>query len=288
MADMPLTKLAETPSTLTLGWTPPVGAVGYVLYADGVRTSNSWDPQKRTWGVKNDGKTIRIVALGNLAEGVYPNVVPPPAGWPAPPVPPITTVTNAPGLGKNYTTRGDYHDLVVDGTGDTAVLFQPGAAGSSLERTRLLRCCIGNSVSYGKHAIYAKAANLLIEDIYAECASPAASGFSLRYDGAVLRRSEVHGAPHAITYYETSKKAGTVLVEDVRGSFRGDTGVWAALDSEPRVLQAFTFRRVDLTGNGAFMKATAFGGSVLVDTCTLNGKPVTKADLPGVPNVTVA
>ena len=296
MTDLPLTKLPEsTVSTLVLGWTPPAGALGYVLYADGVRKSSSWDPAKSSWKVANDGKKIRVVAFTELAEGAYPPVVtppvdPPPAsGWPAAPVSPITTVTNASGLGKNYTSKVAATDLIVDGSGDTAVLFQPGAAGSSLKRARLLRCAAGNSVSWGKHAIYGKAADLLIEDVYAECASPCASGFSLRYDGAVVRRCEIKGAPHAITYYETSTKAGAVLLEDVRGSFRGDTGVWmdAETDYTSKVIQAFTFRRVAMVGPGAFMKATRFSGSVRLEGCTLNGKPVTKTDLPGVPNVTV-
>lgn len=291
MTDLPLTKISETDKTITLGWEPVGLAAGYVFFAGGKRVSNTWDTSK-TWAKFAKPGPWSVQAVGVLASGVYPPVVTPPdqpaSSWPAPPVPPITTVTNASGLGRNYTGMVTAQDLVIDGTGDTAVLFQPGAANSVLRRARLLRCCIGNSVSYGKHAIYAKARDLTIEDVYAECASPAASGFSLRYDGAVLRRSEVHGAPHALTYYETSKVAGAVLVEDVRGSFRGDTGVWAALDSEPRVLQAFTFRRVHLIGQGEFMKATAFAGSVRVEACTLNGRPVTASDLPGVPNVVVA
>jgi hypothetical protein len=32
---MQLTKIAETSSTITLGWTPPAGVGGYVFYANG-------------------------------------------------------------------------------------------------------------------------------------------------------------------------------------------------------------------------------------------------------------
>lgn len=34
-----LTKIAETASTITLGWTPPTGIGGYVFYADGQAVS---------------------------------------------------------------------------------------------------------------------------------------------------------------------------------------------------------------------------------------------------------
>src|SRR5262245_47486759 len=77
MTDLPLTKLGETTKTITLGWTPPAGAIGYVLYADGVRKSNSWDPAKSSWKT-NKANEIRIVALGVQAEGFYPGHTPPP------------------------------------------------------------------------------------------------------------------------------------------------------------------------------------------------------------------
>jgi hypothetical protein len=77
MVNLPLTKLAETASTVTLGWTP-IPCLGYVLYADGVRKSNSWDPLKASWKT-NKATEIKVVALGAAAEGVYPPVVVPPA-----------------------------------------------------------------------------------------------------------------------------------------------------------------------------------------------------------------
>ena len=85
MTDLPLTKLAETASTITLGWTP-IPCLGYVLYADGVRKSNSWDQAKSSWKTAKAGE-IRVVALGAAATGVWPPVAPPPPGtvidcWP--------------------------------------------------------------------------------------------------------------------------------------------------------------------------------------------------------------
>jgi hypothetical protein len=63
-----------------LGWTP-IPCLGYVLFADGVRKSNSWDPLKSSWKT-NKATEIRVVALGTEAEGTYPSVVvpPPPSG----------------------------------------------------------------------------------------------------------------------------------------------------------------------------------------------------------------
>lgn len=82
MTDLPLTKVAETATTVTLSWTP-VPCLGYVLYADGKRKSNSWDAAKSSWKTDKAAE-IRIVALGAVAEGVFPAVVVPPvpAVWP--------------------------------------------------------------------------------------------------------------------------------------------------------------------------------------------------------------
>lgn len=223
-----------------------------------------------------------------------PVVIPPPSspGAIAAPGIPITTVTNAPGVGANITTLQHVYDLIVDGCGDTAVLFQMNAGGSSLKRARLLRVAAGNSVTYGKHAVYGKAPNLTVEDLVAECSAYCASGLSMRYDGATVRRFSVKGAPHAITYYETSKTRGAVLFEDGTCDFRGDTGVWMAPETDytTQIIQAFTVRRISMTGSGAFMKVASgtFGGaSVRAEGCTLNGRPVTATDFPGVPNLTI-
>jgi len=230
----------------------------------------------------------RITAL----EPVVPPPPPPPVTTIAPPQAPITTVANAPGLGLNVTTVQLVHDLVVDGCGDTAVLFQLAAAGSSLKRARLSRVAALNSVNYGKHGIYGKVRGLLIEDLVCVCSSFAASGVSFRYDGAVMRRFNISGAPHALTYYEESTTKGTVLFEDGDCSFRGDTAVWMDTNSAGPIVQAFTFRRMNMTGAAgtAFMKVQAgvfSGASVRLEGCTLNGRPVTAADLPNVPNVTI-
>lgn len=69
---MDLRVVSETPTTITLGWTPVPNSIGYVLYVDGTRTSNSWDPSKSTWKVQKGASKYEVVALGRLDSGVYP------------------------------------------------------------------------------------------------------------------------------------------------------------------------------------------------------------------------
>ncbi len=64
---LPLHVISQTSKTVTLGWTP-VQCLGYVLYANGVRKSNSWDQTKSTW-TTNIAAEIEIVALGKQASG---------------------------------------------------------------------------------------------------------------------------------------------------------------------------------------------------------------------------
>lgn len=211
----------------------------------------------------------------------------------AAPVNPGATITNMGGLGVNVTTKQDVHDVVIDGTGDSGVLFQLNADGSSLSRVKMTRVAAGNSASYGKHGIYAKGRNLTLQDIDVSCSSYCASGISLRHDGALLNRFKVVGAPEALTYYETtgSVTGGTITIENGSGSFTGDTAIWVSVDDATRVYdQHFVITNVSFTGSGAFMKVdkAAWGNStVVVQHCFLNGHPVTAADLPNVTGVTI-
>ena len=40
---LPLTIISQTSKTITFGWTPPLGIIGYVFYKDGVRVSNTFN-----------------------------------------------------------------------------------------------------------------------------------------------------------------------------------------------------------------------------------------------------
>ena len=71
MSDMPLTKISETATTITLGWTPPSGCSGYVFYADAKRSS-TFDGTRSSVKFAKGATTYRVQALGVLAEGTYP------------------------------------------------------------------------------------------------------------------------------------------------------------------------------------------------------------------------
>ncbi len=205
---------------------------------------------------------------------------------------PGTTISNMSGLGINVTTKQDIADKVIDGTGDTGVLFQSNGTGSSMSRIKMSRVAAGNSVAYGKHGVYGKVSNLSLQDMDISCSSYCASGISFRYDGATLNRFKVSGAPHAITYYETSTTPGVVTIKNGSGSFTSDTAIWvdAETDYTQKVIQKFVITNVSFNGNGAFMKVASArfaSPSVVVQHCFLNGKPVTAADFPGVSNLTI-
>lgn len=72
-----LTKVSETSSKITLGWTPVPGCIGYVFYADDTRVSNTWDPTKNQVTFAKGPAEFRVVAVEQEDEGVYPPVVPP-------------------------------------------------------------------------------------------------------------------------------------------------------------------------------------------------------------------
>lgn len=285
--NLPLTRKPGTQKD-TVTWERVPNAMGFRFTVLG-KFSHSWDGAK-TFTTVPKGQPIDVEALGLLAAGHDPPVAPPPpppVGWVIePPRSPFQTIPARIGLGINVTSTTQVHDVVTTSSTDTSVLFQPGAPGSSLRRAVLNG--VGRpqqSVTYGLHGVYGKARDLTIEDVVAKCGPDAESGFSLRYDGAVLRRFDVQGSPaHPVTYYETSDVAGLVAVEHGTATYsHGQTAIWCALDSKPRVLQDFLFRDVHVTGpSGALFARFAPGlmdGDVRVDSCTINGRPVTAADV---------
>lgn len=87
-----LTKISETSTTITLGWVPPAGVGGYVIYANGqvgsVATANLKDgtPRKEVKFSKTSpgppfqvAATCRVNGTFSLEVGTYPS---------APPLPP--------------------------------------------------------------------------------------------------------------------------------------------------------------------------------------------------------
>lgn len=83
MTDLPLHKISETPTTITLGWTPVAGAVGYRFQS--AATAPKWS---HTWSATRDRVTFAkgqepyiVQALGVEAAGEWPNTpTPAPAG----------------------------------------------------------------------------------------------------------------------------------------------------------------------------------------------------------------
>lgn len=81
MNDLPLTKLSETSQTVTLGWTPPAGAQGYVFWAGGLRRSSTLDGSRSQVRFARSLAPFRVQVLGVVAEGDHlPPAAPPPVG----------------------------------------------------------------------------------------------------------------------------------------------------------------------------------------------------------------
>ena len=213
----------------------------------------------------------------------------PPAGsWQIiPPLPPVTTITNPPGLGVNLHAAGDpkiVTDTVVIGGGDSAYEVQPGAPGRTLQRCQATNVAAGNAVSYGKHAVYGKAANLTVLDFYATGSKYAANGLSVRYGGFLGQRCQLDGFPIPLAVFADDETHGLVTWRQIRGIFT-TVGVWLDVDEAAKMVYDVTCDRVDMVGPGnVFLNASAaFAGSVTIAGCTLNGKPVTAANVTNVP-----
>jgi hypothetical protein len=88
-----ITKVSETSTKITLGWTPVAGCLGYAFYADGTRVSNTWDWNKSQITFSKGPAQFKVVALGSEQEGVYPPASPIPA-WPPVNVTPDPWVPN--------------------------------------------------------------------------------------------------------------------------------------------------------------------------------------------------
>lgn len=99
MTALALTIKSETPKAVTVAWSPPAGAIGYVYFRDGKRTSNTWDAttSQVTFGKPDSGQHVYAVeAVGVVASGEVslPAPLPPPGGnVPAPPVGPFKKST---------------------------------------------------------------------------------------------------------------------------------------------------------------------------------------------------
>lgn len=80
MADLPLRKLAEDATTITLGWDPVYGGVGYRFSREkgGGKASHTWDPSRSSVRFAKDSAWYKVDALTLAASGEYPPPPPPP------------------------------------------------------------------------------------------------------------------------------------------------------------------------------------------------------------------
>lgn len=77
---MQLRKVAETATTITLGWDPVPGADGYLFYADGARVSRTFDPKRKTVKFSKGPSSfvVEAVRFARVDADAYPDATPPP------------------------------------------------------------------------------------------------------------------------------------------------------------------------------------------------------------------
>jgi hypothetical protein len=113
-----LTKLSETASTITLGWAPVPGAVGYRFTAEQqAKPSHTWDPTRTSVRFSKGSAWYKVEALGVEEEGEYPTATPPPSSgsklryWPPALASPVAfDLTNA-SRGNGFLRNGQGRDL---------------------------------------------------------------------------------------------------------------------------------------------------------------------------------
>lgn len=220
---------------------------------------------------------------------------PPPAGWtvvaPGSTGQPVTTIEHPAGAGVNIHSASDpmtISDTVVVGGADQSFLVQPLAPGRTFYRCQsILAVEDGQSVpGNNKHAFYVKAAGISVYD-YAATASPQADGgLSVRYAGFTAQRVTLDGFQLPLCVFADDELPGAVKWVEVKITNPRNTPVYLDVDEAAKMVYDVTCSQVDVTGGGAlFAEANpaTFAGTLTIESCTLNGKPVTAAMVQGVP-----
>ena len=118
---MIIRKVAETSTTITLGWDPVPGADGYRFYSAGVLRSKTMDPSRKTVKFSKGQAPYKIeaVVLNPIDSGTYPSSPPPTYKKVAPRVAYAVAgadarfcVENQPGVVKQ--PNGTYRDEVAE------------------------------------------------------------------------------------------------------------------------------------------------------------------------------
>ena len=200
----------------------------------------------------------------------------------------MKTITNPSGIGVNITqANSQIHDYIVQGGGDSAFICEPGSDGTVIQRCQAFNVAAGNAVTWGKHAVYAKAKNLTVQDFTASGSQYAADGLSVRYSGFLGQRCQLDGFDFALAVF-ADDPTGPVTWRQIRGSsLNTQTAIWLDVQDSPTNGYDYTIDDVQLTGPGPlFLRANAavFRGTVTIQGgCTYNGKPVTAQMIQNVP-----
>lgn len=284
MNTLPLHIVKQTKTTITLGWPLQPGCEGYEYLVDGVR-SNTWDGTKTQANFKATAKKIIVNALGITAQGVWPQATPPVT----PPQPPIHDATAfgpppAQTIGLNVTgAPGTFTDYLSAGTYDSAVLSGPSQGGSVFKRFQLDKAAsIGSGPGYGRHAYYVKSPNITCSD-FAVTMDPNApdvgSGWSVRYAGFSLDRFSFDGFWFASLFDDDpSHGPGKAWFSNGTAKFANP---YAAILYDAQIRYDVHLTNIAFTGPLDMVmtldQGSAQPSAVVVNGCTMNGKPITKA-----------
>lgn len=220
----------------------------------------------------------------------------PPSGWavaaPGSTGQKITTVTHPVGAGVNLHAASDpmtVADTIVVGGADQSFLVQPGAPGRTFQRIQsVLAVADGKSVpGNNKHGFYVKAAGITVLDYAATAAPQADGGLSVRYAGFLGQRVTLDGFQLPLCVFADDEHPGQVVWRQVRILNPRSTPVYLDCDEAGKMVYDVVCDHVDVVGAGAgpfcSVNAANFAGTVTISGCTLNGRPVTAADVRGVP-----
>lgn len=289
-----LTVVSETAKTLTLGWTPTPSAIGYEFYVDGRRVSNSWNGAlgQVVFGKPDSGEhTYQVLAVGQLGEHTLQHPVvtpPPPDGWtvaaPGSTGQKVTTINDPAGAGVNiYQAKATISDTIVNAGQDQAFLTQggqSGGAGSLFQRIQG-NAVGGYSVSgNNKHFFYAKAANVTILDAAATAATTphqGDGGFSVRYAGFLAQRFTLDGFQLPLCVFADDQVKGQVIWRQGKVTNPRNTPVYLDCDEAAKMVYDIVCDQIDFSDwmGPLFVANTAnFAGTLTVNACTLNGKPI--------------
>lgn len=98
MTNLPLTRIGETATTITFGWAPVPGCVGYRFSRSAApgKFSVSWSPAKSSVTFSKDSAAYYVEALGTAAVGRYPSASVSPSSSASPSVSPSASKSASP------------------------------------------------------------------------------------------------------------------------------------------------------------------------------------------------